>query len=392
MSQQLWASLERQVPQVVDRTLRRYVELSPHYRGPVPEHLYRHMAHTCRELFRLFLRAVRERRAPRADELELFRERGRERGLEGLPVSDFLHAYLLGIEELWAEAARQSEGDLPTYATAVLLDCLHQVLVTAISAHQEEFQAAHGDEREAIRALARALAAGEPAVELAARFDLRLAPAYGALALRFSPDPAESAGDSVGRRLAEHRRVSQLLRHLRRALPDDALAALDPDGGLVLLPSTPDGSAAATAAAQHAIPQAQRESGVEITAGFAHAADLAAIPAAVRQAEKLLPLASAPGGVAVLDDHLFEFHLSHESAAVPKLRSIASRLRGEPDLLTTLTAYLETDFNRRETARRLHVHPNTVDNRLARIAALTGADPRTAKGVLLFGAALGLPG
>ncbi|MER6900788.1 helix-turn-helix domain-containing protein [Amycolatopsis sp. NPDC000740] len=105
-----------------------------------------------------------------------------------------------------------------------------------------------------------------------------------------------------------------------------------------------------------------------------------------------MQLNSAPDTVAVLADHLFEYQLNHDSAATPQLRALAASLGGEPDLTTTLRTYFDTDFNRRETARKLHVHPNTVDNRLSRIANLTGADPRTAKGLLLLGASLGLAG
>ena len=40
-------------------------------------------------------------------------------------------------------------------------------------------------------------------------------------------------------------------------------------------------------------------------------------------------LAAAPGEVAVLGDHLFAYHLSHESEAAPQLRSLVERLRTE---------------------------------------------------------------
>ncbi|MGW2342308.1 helix-turn-helix domain-containing protein, partial [Streptomyces sp. NPDC001661] len=84
--------------------------------------------------------------------------------------------------------------------------------------------------------------------------------------------------------------------------------------------------------------------------------------------------------------------LSHESEAAPQLRSLVERLRTEPDLLTTVGAYFANDFNRRQTAQQLHVHPNTIDNRLSRVDTLTGVNPRTAQGLLVLGAALGLGG
>lgn len=60
----------------------------------------------------------------------------------------------------------------------------------------------------------------------------------------------------------------------------------------------------------------------------------------------------------------------------------------DSSLLETLDAYFAADFDRRATARALNVHPNTVDNRLARVSALIGADLRASRGILLVGAAL----
>ncbi|MFC6936336.1 helix-turn-helix domain-containing protein [Actinomadura yumaensis] len=57
-------------------------------------------------------------------------------------------------------------------------------------------------------------------------------------------------------------------------------------------------------------------------------------------------------------------------------------LRGRGELWDTLLAYFAHDFDRRRAARALAVHPNTVDNRLARVHALTGVDVTTADGLL----------
>jgi DNA-binding PucR family transcriptional regulator len=44
------------------------------------------------------------------------------------------------------------------------------------------------------------------------------------------------------------------------------------------------------------------------------------------------------------------------------------------NLVATLTMFVECDLDRRRTAARLHVHPNTLDYRLRRIADLAGVD------------------
>ncbi|WP_346052301.1 PucR family transcriptional regulator [Amycolatopsis dongchuanensis] len=383
MSQAPWDRLERRTQAVAERAVHAYAAASPHYGGVVPEHLELNMAHTCREIVRLYVRLVRERRDPREDELRLFAERGADRGAERLPVAELLQAYFFIAEAIWAELSDVS-ADLPAEAAGTLFRCIHRVAHAGVQAHQEETEAAHGEEREAMRDVVRALVAGEPAAELAARFEIRLADAYGILALRLAAHPTEAVEDTVGRRLAGHRKVHRLIQHLRRELPD-ALAALDPGGGLVLAPSTSD-----PAAIRAVLPKLQRATGIAITAGYAYAPTVADIPTAANQARKLLELTREPGEVAVLEDRLFEYQIAHDSEARPRLASIAARLREEPELLTTITTYFATDFHRRETARRLHVHPNTVDNRLSRITTLTGANPRTAQGLLVLGAALSL--
>jgi purine catabolism regulator len=45
------------------------------------------------------------------------------------------------------------------------------------------------------------------------------------------------------------------------------------------------------------------------------------------------------------------------------------------DLVATLRAYVEADYNASETARRLFVHPNTLAYRLRSIRRLLGGDP-----------------
>jgi DNA-binding PucR family transcriptional regulator len=44
------------------------------------------------------------------------------------------------------------------------------------------------------------------------------------------------------------------------------------------------------------------------------------------------------------------------------------------DLLQTVRTYVALGCDRRHTAEQLHVHPNTLDNRLRRARKLTGLD------------------
>ncbi|MEV0081971.1 helix-turn-helix domain-containing protein [Saccharopolyspora sp. NPDC050642] len=387
MSQDLWDRLEHRMPEIVDRAIHAYAAASPLYQGDVPEHLHRHMAHSSREFGRLYVRMAKQEREPRDDELELFRDRGGERGAEGLPVTDLMDAYLVGAEALWDEVSRLAGGEPPAAAAAVLLRCLHRTMHVGFQAHQDEYQAVRSEERETMRAAVHALVSGEASDGAAGRVDIKPAEGYAVLALQFAPEPSESVDNAAGRRLAGRRKVHRLTDELTRSLPDDALIALEPDGGLVLLPSAPDRAAADLAAARSAVGRLQRVIGVDVTAGFAHAGDRSAVPAVTDQARRLVQLGT-PGDVAVLEDLLFEYQLRHDSAALPHLLSIVDDLAREPDLLATLRAYFAADFNRSRAAGRLHVHPNTIDNRLSRIANLTGANPRTARGLMTLAAAL----
>ncbi|MGW0292104.1 PucR family transcriptional regulator [Streptomyces tuirus] len=63
------------------------------------------------------------------------------------------------------------------------------------------------------------------------------------------------------------------------------------------------------------------------------------------------------------------------------LRTLAGRLEGGPDLLTTLDAYYRHDMHRGATATALNVHIRTLDYRLRRVRELTGIDPGSTRGV-----------
>ncbi|WP_051941063.1 PucR family transcriptional regulator [Phaeacidiphilus oryzae] len=396
-SAEFWDRLERRLAGIGDRAIRAYVGRSPRYQGEPPEHLYRHMGPNVRAFTRLFLDAARSGRDPEAGGEEAtrpFRTRAQSRAVEGLPVEDLLDGYLTMTLVLWqdiAAVAEESGTAAPPEAVDLLLRCQRLAAHSAVQAHRREYQAAHTEEREAVRALVEALVAGGPAEEEAHRAGRQPASAYGVLALQPGEHPSERVPDAVGRRVAGRRKVLRLNEELHRAFGEEALAALDPAGGLVLLPSDPGGADRELAAARSALAALEAAAEVPVRAGYAHATSPEGVPAAATQARRLLRLPSAaPGQVAVMRELLLEYHLDQDTEARPALTALVDRLADHPELLTTLNAYFAEDFSRRRAAQRLFVHPNTVDNRLDRIAALTGADPRTSCGLMLLGAALAL--
>jgi carbohydrate diacid regulator len=68
--------------------------------------------------------------------------------------------------------------------------------------------------------------------------------------------------------------------------------------------------------------------------------------------------------------------LADERTKVDLARHLRSPLDHEAELLETLTAFFAADCSPSVTASRLDLHRNTLGYRLAKIASLTGLDPR----------------
>ncbi len=133
-----------------------------------------------------------------------------------------------------------------------------------------------------------------------------------------------------------------------------------------------------------------RAAGADVTVAVVAAAP-PAVAAAAALAKDVLDVAVAhgnPPGLYRLEDVLVEFHLSRVSAATPRLAALLEPLTERPELRDTLLCFLRSGQNRRRTASTLHLHPNTVDYRLRRVAELTGLDPTAARDAIAFQAAL----
>ncbi|MFE4720100.1 helix-turn-helix domain-containing protein, partial [Streptomyces sp. NPDC056728] len=70
------------------------------------------------------------------------------------------------------------------------------------------------------------------------------------------------------------------------------------------------------------------------------------------------------------------------------IAALLDPVAGRPELLETLRTHLAHQQDRRATAAALGLHPNTVDNRLARIGEQTGIDLAAPRGTALAIAAL----
>jgi len=389
----LYQRVERTVPRLARKMIETFVAEIPLYSLLPREQLEGEILSITEENLRLFFRTLRSGESLTSAELGDVRLSAARRAEERVPLDAVLTAYHVGARIGWGaivEGAEPDETDAVIAAGARVLSYAQQVTAEVAAAYLEEQQTIYGEERDARRALASALLAGEPAESLAARLGVTIAPAYVVVALRIEAHPDE-ADRGVGGAIAARRKVRRAQVALDEWLGEPVIGLLDPIGGAVLLPATREDAqqhAERLPALAAAIAEA---AGADVIAGGAVALGTEDIARATAQAQDVVRLARVlerpPGGY-VLRDVLLEYQLTRPSDAQADLAQLLQPLDRNPDLPLTLEVYLDHDLDRRSTAAALHVHPNTLDYRLRRIVELTGLDPSTTRGLQLLGAAL----
>lgn len=103
---------------------------------------------------------------------------------------------------------------------------------------------------------------------------------------------------------------------------------------------------------------------------------------------RVAPACGVRPGAHRLEDVLLEYHLSRPSEGSARIVAMLDPLADRPELVATLRTHLAQRQDRRATAQLLNLHPNSVDNRLARIQDLTGLDLADPRDVALALAAL----
>jgi hypothetical protein len=344
---------------------------------------------------RLLVRALEAEQLAADDELDALREGAVGRAEESTPLGVLISGCHAAGQVVWAalvDEADSHDGDALHAAGASLLRLLEQATTAVAEAYVEEEQEIRGEERDARRALATALIAGESYDGPAMRLGVRVAPAYVAIALQLGMSATNDDGVTTGAATVAAR---QQLRRVHERIDAFAggpwLGLLDPTGGMVLLPSTPDRVTGLLSELPTLISDIRTVTDAEVIAGAAGCVGVVAVSRAARQARDVLGIAQRlgrPPGVYLLDDVLLEYQLTRDSDARPLLASLLDPLESNPDLVATLECYFDHELDRRSTATELHVHPNTLDYRLRRISQLTGLDPGKPSGQQLLSAAL----
>ncbi|MFF2147865.1 PucR family transcriptional regulator [Kitasatospora sp. NPDC058190] len=371
----------------------------PVYRRLPREQLTGELTRDTERRIRALAHAVRTGLPAPAEEFTAVREAAARRAEEGLPLDAVLLAHHLGLEVCWEFVTRDAHaGDAADLLVLnrLLLDQLRQATSAAGAGYLDGRRPAGDRHSTARQSLLTTLLAGTPAEEAAARAGIRLPAGYAALCLSLADHPDEHA-PGVDPAIAAHRKLRRFVAELDHRTRQSALTALTPSGGLVLVPLDPESESADGTAPEAPWPQlaatlaaAARAAGAPVLAGAA-AAVPAEVPGAAALAYEVLDVARAfgrPTGLHRLDDVLLEYQLTRPSRARSRLAALLEPLADGGELLTTLRTHLAGGLNRRHTASALHLHPNTVDYRLRRIAVLTGLDPSRPADVLRITAAI----
>jgi hypothetical protein len=337
----------------------------------------------CRQNLRLFLDTVESGELPPPDAFAPLRSSAAARAAEGVPLEQLLAAYHVGARVGWEAmrgAAHADEHEELLDAGGLVILYTDAVSRVVSVAYLEERLRQEAEAHAAEWALVDAFLAGRPTTEAAARAGRMLAGAYAVLLLEVAvPRDRLRAFEAA---IAEQAGPQSLWR-------------LTAAGANVLVPVDPEDAPAWVAGADAVVETLAEVAGAPLVATVAWGEGPDGVARAGDEAVQVLRLASGlgrPQGLYRLDDVLLEAALGGTAAGpAARLAAILAPLEsGGPELLATLEAYVAHDADRRRAAAALHVHPNTLDYRLRRIADLTGRSPATARGLQVLGAALTL--
>lgn len=370
----LHEQLARDLDRIVASVVNSVADLAPTYAWLPREQVLHEFAAIVATTTRAFIEVIRTGEMPSHEALEPMAAAAGLRAEEGMPLSDILTAYHVGISLVFDDViprAGVADQETLNQVYKLLLGFLARVMEAAsrgwLAASSESLREAHG----ARQALLDAVLDGDEARPTADRVGLRLPPAYGVLALQIGTHPDEVTS-GVEPAVAGRRKLRRLRHALDIAQPE-ALASMTATAATVLIPSSET--------LQHADPERivqemARAAGAPILAAY-EPAPVAGVRDALSLATEVLEVASGLGwstGVVRLQDVAVAYQLTRPTAATRRLADLLAPLATHPDLLATLDAFAAGRLNRRRAAKLLNVHVNTVNYRLNRVRELTGLD------------------
>ncbi|RVU16091.1 PucR family transcriptional regulator [Streptomyces antnestii] len=380
----LAARCEPRVNELARRMAREEFEELPGYAELPDDVKDLEIAATARHGVRLFLRSVGEPDPAPSGSHRLFRERAAQRAEEGMPLHLLLRTHAHGLYVLWQalrDVAVPGEEGALVELVDVLLSWQPGIVGAVTETYLDERSALEAERRAQVRSLVRGLLDGMVPPGHVLLDQLRLEGPALVLALGIEADPGADPGEGA---VAVRRRLRRVQTALDHTFGVEVLALLESDGGRVIVPldcRPPDDLPRHLAKA----------SGCQVRVAAVQAAGPGEVTEAARTATEILRITRAcgiPAGLHRLDDVLLEYHLSRHSETSHRIAALLDPVADRPELLETLRTHLAHQQDRRATAAALGLHPNTVDNRLARIGEQTGIDLSAPRGTALAIAAL----
>ncbi|MDG3016267.1 PucR family transcriptional regulator [Speluncibacter jeojiensis] len=360
--------------------------ISP-FGGLPEEQVLRDLTEVTVQCLQLGIQMLDEQRLPTDEDLADVRASAARRARAGVPLEEVLAVYHEGIRTVrdlvMEKAAPEDIADLQT-GGRLLFSLVERLNIAASSSYLEEFRALTSDVHTATHTLVNALLSGANPTSVARQLGLELQTDHLVVGLWVAPHPDEVAAGR-DKAAAARKKLGIIQSELAAQFGSPLLGLLSPQGGTLLIPGAPDWDQV-----REAVRLVSMSAEVDITASAVqvHTAD---IPAAAEQVHELLSLArqlGRPPGLYGLVDLALEFQVTRPGPGRAHLAQLLRPLDGSPELLQTLKVHVDNDLNRQRTANRLHLHTNTVDYRMKRIAQLTGLDPTRPSGLCTLKAAM----
>ncbi|MGW6122355.1 PucR family transcriptional regulator [Nocardia sp. NPDC055165] len=304
---------------------------------------------------------------------------------EGVTIDTMHKAVRVGTQAVFdhlTARARVDEDHVALIETARMFGHLSRELAIAISqAYLRERQVAGSDAADTVAA---ALIAGNATPALARACGVRLAESYFVFAVGFVPRHGADE-PRPDRHILAHRTIRRIRAEVLHHCDDNALMQMGTDTATLLIPQDHFDPGAAERFVEQIAGAAQ----TQVRAAFV-VAGAGGISEGVERAHTVLDIMRRLRRVGLerFDNLSLEYQLSRPGTAGRHLAALLDPLEDHPVLLETLTAHLATHSTRLRTARVLHVHPNTVDYRLNKIAEITGLDPTQPDGIWRLRSAL----
>ncbi len=307
---------------------------------------------------------------------------------EGIPIDTIQHAihegFKLGFDLILANGTTHDHATMAGVARR-LMDALDMITSAVSVAYVRELRSVVSEHHTAVHTLTSALLGGQSTSTMVRECGIELADHYHVVALDLPPHP-EELDSALDANVVARRKLRRVQPELANRCDGKVLSLLSVDGGTLLLPS-PDFS---DADLDQLIARLSDAAQVPVRA-VAMTSPPSEIPQVAEQVHELVEIAHRLRGASkVYRPHelAFEYQLTRPGPARDYLSSVLDSLEAHPELLRTLQVHMETNMQRNRSARRLHVHTNTVDYRLKRIRQITGFDPTDLTGLCHLRAAL----